>query len=284
MKSALRVYHLAFGVCCLAFAVSTQPAQAFPPAPHHILYGTVRNQWGDPLNIAGAIVTLENPAGQGLNVSVAPALEPGVNYQIKVPMDSGLTSDLYQPTALRPFLPFRLRVIIDSTVFLPLEMAGDYAQIGQPGEKTRIDLTLGVDSDGDGLPDAWEQALIAMFGGDLESIRPGDDSDGDGISNMDEYLAGTYAFDPTDGFSLGLVEIKEGATRLEFMALRDHTYSILSSTDLKVWTPVQFRIAADGPQAPLLNNYRATDVRRLQVEVPYEPGAGGSRYFKALVE
>ena len=31
-------------------------------------------------------------------------------------------------------------------------------ELGKPSETTRLDLTLGEDSDGDGLPDAWERA------------------------------------------------------------------------------------------------------------------------------
>src|SRR4029434_45759 len=134
-----------------------------------------------------------------------------VNYRLEVPMDSGTAPDLYQPTALRPFFQYRLKVVIGQTVYLPIEMGGHFAQSGQPSQKTRIDLTLGVDSDGDGLPDAWEQALIAIYGGTLDSVWPQDDADGDGISNLDEYLAGTYAFDPSDGFRLTLTGVVAGA-------------------------------------------------------------------------
>ena len=48
---------------------------------------------------------------------------------------------------------------------------------------------LGFDSNGNGLPDAWE---LAYFGNLNQTA--GGDFDGDGISNQDEYLNGT---DPT---------------------------------------------------------------------------------------
>ncbi len=259
-------------------------AVAFPPAPHHIVFGLVRDQWGNPINIFPSDVSLETPSGvTRLRASMGSALEPGVNYRLEVPMDSGTAPDLYKPTALRPFFQYRLKVVIGQSVYVPIEMAGDFARIGNPGEKTRVDLTLGVDSDGDGLPDAWEQQLIALYGGTLAGIRPNDDSDGDGISNLHEYLAGTYAFDPSDGFALSLAGVSAGNSVLEFLALRGRNYSIQTSPDLRTWTAASFRLSSDPAQASLRNNYQATDVRTLRLEVPSQSGAT-NRYFRAVVQ
>lgn len=260
-------------------------ALAFPPAPHHTLYGMVRNQFGDPLNIFPADVYLETPAGVQLHAGVINNLEPGVNYRLEVPMDSGTAPDVnaYQPTALKPFFQFKLKVLIGQTIYLPIQMAGNFAQIGQPGQRTRLDLTLGVDSDGDGLPDAWEQALIAIYGGTLASIRPQDDSDGDGISNLNEYLAGTYAFDPSDGFRLALTDLTAGTSSMEFLAIRARTYSIQASPNLQQWTPVNFRVVTGGVAGALQASYPATDVRTLKIQVPFQSGAT-NRYFRALVQ
>jgi Bacterial TSP3 repeat len=270
----------------LVFGAFLPRVQAFPPAPHHILYGLVRNQWGDPINVAGAEVFLETTNGTGVTTTLSPNTGPGVNYELLVPMDSATAPDLYQPTALKASFPFRLRVKIGQTVYLPIEMAVSFRAIGQPAQSTRLDLTLGEDADGDGLPDAWERALIAALGGNLTlaDIRPNDDSDGDGISNLNEYLAGTYPFDPADGFSLSLVGFTGNGSLLEFLAIRGRTYSIESSSDLRQWTPVQFRVTSEGTDAPARGTFLASDVRLLRVEVPFQAGGETNRYFKARVQ
>jgi hypothetical protein len=280
----LRISHFRRAAIVLVATLACA-AHAFPPAPHHTLYGTVRNQFGDPINIFPSDVYLETPSGVQLHCSVVNNLEPGVNYRLEVPMDSGTSGEpnAYKPTALKPFFQYKLKVLIGQTIYVPIEMVGSFAQIGQPSLKTRIDLTLGVDSDGDGLPDAWEQALIDLYGGTLAGIRPNDDTDGDGISNLDEYLAGTYAFDPTDGFRLTVAGVVAGASDLEFLAIRGRSYTIEASSNLQTWTPVNFGVVAGGVAGALQANYPATDVRRLTVRVPYQSGAT-NRYFRALVQ
>jgi hypothetical protein len=51
------------------------------------------------------------------------------------------------------------------------------------GRKATLGADVFVDSDGDGLPDAWE---LRYFGG-ITAAEPNADPDGDGISNLDEY-------------------------------------------------------------------------------------------------
>ncbi len=260
-------------------------ALAFPPAPHHTLYGLVRNQFGDPINIFPSDVYLETPSRIQLQASVVASVEPGVNYRIEVPMDSGTSAEAnaYKPTALKPFFHFTLKVQIGQTTYVPMEMVGNFAKIGQPGLSTRIDLTLGADTDGDGLPDAWEQSLIDIYGGTLASIRPEDDSDGDGISNLDEYRAGTYAFDPADGFRLVLAGVDEAASKLEFLTLRGRNYTIQASSNLQDWKTVGFQVLTGEAKGPIRNDYLGLDVRLLQVAVPFQVGGETNRFFKALV-
>ena len=34
-------------------------SQTFPPAPHHVIYGLVRNEYGEPLSMSGAQIIFE---------------------------------------------------------------------------------------------------------------------------------------------------------------------------------------------------------------------------------
>jgi hypothetical protein len=253
----------------LASWVVATTALAFPPAPHHLVYGMVRDEMGNPLNSLGADVLLETDQVALARTTIAAGSEPGVNYRLAIPLDSGATTDLYKPTALRPTVPFRMRVKIAGTTYLPIEMSGAAHLLTRPGESSRVDLTLGVDSDGDGLPDAWERAMIQMLGGNLglDGIRPGDDSDADGLSNLDEYLAGTYGFDPADGFVLGIVPTAAGRPLLEFTAIRGRSYTIYGSEDMKVWTPVTFTLPGDAADAAGRANYRAAETRLIRAQI-----------------
>jgi hypothetical protein len=267
-----------------ALAVAGLTVLAFPPAPHQEVFGLIRSELGVPLVAANAEVVLE--AGGKLlgRITVSRNLEPGVNYRLTIPLDSGVTGDSYSPTALQPTVPFRLRVKIGNVTYLPIEMSGVSALLTRPGAATRVDLTLGEDTDGDGLPDAWERQLIAGLRGGktLADINPNDDADGDGLSNLQEYLAGTYAFDPQDGFSLSIVSTQGDRPVLEFLAIRGRDYEIQGSADLQSWAPVAFSLTTDAAGTALRNNLRATDTRVRRPVVAPTDGVQ-PRFFKLIV-
>lgn len=263
----------------LLFGLAPVRVFAFPPALPHTVYGMVRDELGNPL-AAGATIILESASGVKVFGVVSGLLEPGVNYRLSVPLDAGLTSAAYRPTALNPRAPFKIRVKIGSASYLPIEMSRDFAALGEPGKRTLLNLTLGEDSNGDGLPDAWQRRINA----DLSKVGPDDDSDKDGISNLDEYLAGTYAYDPESGFLLDIVRSEEAGPVLEFTAINGRSYSLQGSTDLGQWSPVQFRLVAAGAESQPVSTYVAADIRRLQVQVATPAGQPSPQFFKLILE
>jgi hypothetical protein len=99
-----------------------------------------------------------------------------------------------------------------------------------------LDLASG-DRDRDGLPDAWEQVIVDADPNDaiatLDQVRPDDDFDGDGATNLGEYLAGTSAIDPGSTFVLA---IRGGApdavVELRWTSVPGKRYAIYRTTDL----------------------------------------------------
>ncbi len=260
------------------------PGYAFPPAPHHRIFGTIRDERGNPLQPGSAQVILET-SSQVRHSAPIGRHGAGVNYQLAVPMDAGITSKLYQPTALRPFVSFKIKVRIGSEIYLPIEMVSDYSHLGEPGQDTRIDLTLGIDSDGDGLPDAWEQAVLSKTGGQgLKAVNPSGDLDGDGLSNLNEYLAGTYAFDPKDGFSLKIAQTQGTSSVLEFVTVRGRSYSILASHNMRDWTPVSFWLPGDPADARARDTFQAVTVTLIRAAVAAPVEGQPARFFKLMIQ
>lgn len=276
--SILNVSRLA---ACFAILLFSGSASSYPPAPDYQFFGLVRNEWGDPLDVNGASVFIVSTNAPSAVAPVASSTQPGINYRLTVPMDSARSpkGDAAPFFSLRQNQAFQLKVQIGTTTYLPIEMMLS-RPIGEPAGTARLDLTLGVDSDGDGLPDAWES------GSGLNPNDPNDgdgDADGDGISNRKEYLAGTYAFDPNDGFRLNLVGLNDGNSRLQFLAIRGRTYTVQASPNLQQWTSVPFRVVTASSLGELQSSYSAVDVRALQIEVPSQSETT-NRYFRALVQ
>lgn len=264
---------------CLGLVVGTARVCAYPPALPHTLYGMVRDELGNPLT-PGATIMLETSSGVKVFGIVSGLIQPGINYQLSVPLDAGLTSEAYRPTALNPRAPFKIRVKIGSVPYLPIEMSRDFAQIGQPGKRTRLDLTLGEDSNGDGLPDAWQRRIHS----DLSKVAPDQDADQDGMTNLQEYLAGTYAFDSESGFILNIVRTQDDAPVLEFTAINGRIYTVQGSSDLVTWKPVSFRLMPVATQTPELKSYTASDVRQVQVQVVTPAGESVLPFFRLKLE
>ena len=62
-------------------------ARAFPPAPHHTLYGLVRSELGTPLSTGDAVIILSGPNGEVIRGPVDAGIARGINYTLRVPMD-----------------------------------------------------------------------------------------------------------------------------------------------------------------------------------------------------
>jgi hypothetical protein len=242
-------------VVVLMFLACTLPTVAFPPAPFKTIFGTVRDEFGRQIRVDGATVVLSRNGQEVLRQIIAPSTSPDFNYQIRLrmAMDRPGTRN-YTELIQRPGEAYTLSVRINDVIYQPIEIQRE-GEIGQPGERLRINLTLGQDSDGDGIPDAWKISQLFAAGilpdengWPLHLLHPDGDFDGDGVSNFAEYIAGTYATDPNDFLRLQIVDHHPGHVILKFYGIIGKTYSVESSPDAIHWSSEPFSAAV--PENP----------------------------------
>lgn len=136
----------------------------------------------------------------------------------------------------------------------------------RPGTATDdvANLLTRIDTDGDGMPNDWE----SQYFGSTTGASPDADSDGDSVSNYDEFVAGTNPLNPTDHVS-PLSASYEGTTvTLTFRTVPLKRYQVEYTDDL-----------AAGSWASL-GNIRAADSNTLIVSDI--PGPGVTRRFYRL--
>ncbi|MGJ8640344.1 MAG: hypothetical protein ACSHYA_13230 [Opitutaceae bacterium] len=248
----------------LCFLLSVLGLQAFPPAPYYTLHGLVRTQVGQTLDVDGAVLILLKDGEEIGRTPIVSNLQIDQNYELRIRIDSNRSgTSIYSEKAILAEGLFSLVVEMNNTLFYPIEVSGDLTA-GKGGEKVRLDLNLGADSDGDGLPDTWEEWQLYQAGlypdengWDLSLIDRNGDFDQDGNSNKFEYIAGTFAGDATERFELAIKEKLETSVRFEFYQITGKVYTIERSLDFKDWTRVPFTVGAPGTGD---ESYQANDV------------------------
>jgi hypothetical protein len=104
-------------------------------------------------------------------------------------------------------------------------------------------LTVLADADKDGLPDAWETAH------GLDPNDPADgalDPDGDGMTNWEEYIAGTDHLDPASYLKVELSN-PTGPATVWFTAVSNKTYTVEYTDDLEGGAWMKLRDIAHQP-------------------------------------
>ena len=93
-------------------------------------------------------------------------------------------------------------------------------------------IAAGADTDGDGIADAWERVEF----GDLTTANATSDNDHDGMTDLQEYLAGTDPLDSQDALRLTRCSRNPGGVSnrvaLEWMSVPTRCYAIEICTNL----------------------------------------------------
>jgi len=127
------------------------------------------------------------------------------------------------------------------------QIAWSYTQVDAPGTPISTGTwnrsttngtysTGAVDTDGDGMPDAYELAnrlnpSVNDANGDL---------DGDGLTNYQEYLAGTNPNDFNSVFRVSRINLASGQVRITWNSIAGKTYTINAASQVEgPYTPVR---------------------------------------------
>ncbi len=152
-----------------------------------------------------------------------------------------------------PLTPVSRQAFGPLTRALRVTTGGAYALVAEDEAGLAV-LTVGsADTDNDGLPDAWEQQVVDANPADniqtIQDVRPGDDFDHDGFSNLQEYLAGTSPVDAQSVFALGTPSAGAGQpATLRWHSVEGKLYTVYKSTNLKAgFTVLQDNVPATAP-------------------------------------
>lgn len=268
-KTSLGIYLTLALRCLFSLLLVMGTASAFPPAPHYSIYGDVRDEFGYLIQPGAASVVFYFGGKEVERYPLTGSANSSYTYQIRMRLDmtrSGTSA--YSSSTVRAGADYTLAVNIGGALYYPIEIKTP-PTIGSPAGRRRLDLTLGSDSDLDGLPDAWEENQLYNAGlltTDLGLITPTGDFDGDGVNNLDEYIAGTYATDATETFYLKITQVTTERSDFEFFTITSKVYQLEKSTDLKSWTPAEFAV---GAASTLSSAYTATGVGVVSASIPH---------------
>ncbi len=121
------------------------------------------------------------------------------------------------------------------------------------------------DLDGDRLPDAWERSFWSST--DVVNNRNAD-SDGDGLTNEQEAIAGTDPKDPNSSLRLLADRAGTGRVDLRWRSVPGRTYRVRCSEDLRNWRLFGEPVTASGETSALsesATNIVASRFYRLEV-------------------
>lgn len=260
-------------------------ASAYPPAPGVTLKGLVRDEFGWVLRDTGAEVVVRQGTVVIGRAPIVNEVDFDYNYRVNLPVDSNVKADPYRAGALLLASTYSVDVEVGGVIYTPIETLLGELPIPEPGTVIALDLTLGDDTDGDGLPDDWELWQLQAAG-----MAPGDfdynlaqlgngDADSDGLTDLEEYLAGTFALFAFSNFRLEAESFHSpNLVEFNYYGVRDRAYRLQASTDMVTWEPVP--VLLDSPFSFEVSAWTSNRTGWLKL---YAPPRGPRRFYRLEV-
>ena len=108
---------------------------------------------------------------------------------------------------------------------------------------------ISPDTAGIGIPDWWQLAHFGIIG-----IDPNADPDHDGMSNYQEFWAGTDPLDPSSVLKIDAKSLNSaGDVQISWQTSPGKTYSVEYSNDLNSWTALGNPVTGDGTPAVVID-------------------------------
>ncbi len=214
------------------------------------VYGLVKDSYGHPYLDSARISFVNTDGETAAWADITGLVGYGYNFQLALDLDNG-SGERYADYAVREGEQVTISVLVDG-VEEPL-LEGATFTVPAPGADVALTLTTGTDADGDGIPDEWERQMMAASGGSITNISqilPDGDFDGDGASNWQEYLSGTFAFLDYDCFAIrDLERTDDGRFLFRFLSVEGKSYSVDVAAGLgddDSWGTGLFSLSEDG--------------------------------------
>ncbi len=141
--------------------------------------------------------------------------------------------------------------------------------LGNTSEFSATRAVATTDTDGDGMPDNWENAHMLNPNSSADASV---DSDGDGFTNVQEFNAGTDPRNSTSRFVILSIDRTAGDPRISFQALAGKTYRLEYRDDL-----------ISGNWATLIDQIFSSSTTNLEIA---DPGAAAlpKRFYRMVIE